>query len=28
VDEFLAALPSADVADRIMRDNAELLYGF
>jgi predicted TIM-barrel fold metal-dependent hydrolase len=28
VDEFLAALPSADMAERIMRDNAELLYGF
>ena len=28
VDEFLAALPSADFAERIMRDNAERLYGF
>jgi predicted TIM-barrel fold metal-dependent hydrolase len=28
VDEFLAALPSADLAERVMRDNAELLYGF
>jgi predicted TIM-barrel fold metal-dependent hydrolase len=28
VDEFLAALPSAGVADRIMGDNAERLYGF
>jgi predicted TIM-barrel fold metal-dependent hydrolase len=28
VDEFLAALPSADVAERIMGDNAERLYGF
>jgi predicted TIM-barrel fold metal-dependent hydrolase len=28
VDEFLAALPSADIADRIMAENAERLYGF
>ena len=28
VDDFLAALPSADLAERIMRDNAERLYGF
>ncbi len=28
VDEFIVALPSADLADRIMRDNAERLYGF
>jgi predicted TIM-barrel fold metal-dependent hydrolase len=28
VDDFIAALPSAGVAERIMRDNAELLYGF
>lgn len=28
VDEFLAALPSADCTERIMRDNAERLYGF
>ena len=28
VDDFLAALPSADVAERIMGDNAERLYGF
>jgi predicted TIM-barrel fold metal-dependent hydrolase len=28
VDDFLAALPSPEFADRIMRDNAMLLYGF
>jgi predicted TIM-barrel fold metal-dependent hydrolase len=28
VDEFLAALPSAAVAERIMGENAECLYGF
>ena len=28
VDDFLAALPAADVAERIMRDNAERLYWF
>ena len=28
VDEFIAALPSADFAERIMRDNAARLYGF
>jgi predicted TIM-barrel fold metal-dependent hydrolase len=28
VDEFLAALPSADLAERIMRDNAAVLYDF
>ena len=28
VDDFLAALPSADVAERIMGNNAERLYGF
>ena len=28
VDDFLAALPSGNVAERIMRDNAERLYGF
>jgi len=28
VDHFLAALPSAELADRIMRDNPARLYGF
>ena len=28
VDEFLAALPAAELAERIMRDNAARLYGF
>ena len=28
VDDFLEALPSADLARRILRDNAERLYGF
>ena len=28
VDDFVAALPSAAHAERIMRDNAERLYGF
>ena len=28
VDEFLAALPSADLAERIMSENAARLYGF
>ena len=28
VDDFIGALPSADWADRIMRDNAKRLYGF
>jgi predicted TIM-barrel fold metal-dependent hydrolase len=28
VDEFLAALPPGNVAERIMSDNAERLYGF
>jgi predicted TIM-barrel fold metal-dependent hydrolase len=28
VEEFLAALPSADLAERIMGDNAARLYGF
>jgi hypothetical protein len=28
VDEFVAALPSPDLAERIMRDNATRLYGF
>ncbi len=28
VDEFLVSLPSGNVAERIMRDNAERLYGF
>lgn len=28
VDDFIAALPSAKLADAIMRDNAVRLYGF
>jgi hypothetical protein len=28
VDEFLTALDSADLAERIMGDNAARLYGF
>jgi predicted TIM-barrel fold metal-dependent hydrolase len=28
VDEFIAALPSPSLADRIMADNATVLYGF
>jgi predicted TIM-barrel fold metal-dependent hydrolase len=28
VDNFIAALPSADLAEKIMRDNAARLYGF
>ena len=28
VDDFIAALPSPEFADRVMRDNAALLYGF
>jgi hypothetical protein len=28
VDDFLAALPSSALADRIMRDNPARLYGF
>ena len=28
VDDFIAALPSADLADRVMRNNPERLYGF
>ena len=28
VDDFLTAMPSAALADAIMRDNAARLYGF
>ena len=28
VDDFIAALPAPELADRIMRDNAALFYDF